>query len=114
AGRAIFFFQAEDGIRGKLVTGVQTCALPIFARAAEGRAADPRHVPRARREMGLAGIDREGVARPVRRHARVRGRAHPRLGRSRAQLGLSADGVPYLTIQLDPDVDYQIVLELDE
>src|SRR2546423_15586154 len=27
-----FFFQAEDGIRDKLVTGVQTCALPIFAR----------------------------------------------------------------------------------
>src|SRR5687767_1793908 len=26
----IFFFQAEDGIRVKLVTGVQTCALPIF------------------------------------------------------------------------------------
>ena len=25
-----FFFQEEDGIRGKLVTGVQTCALPIF------------------------------------------------------------------------------------
>src|SRR5687767_15223631 len=25
-----FFFQAEGGIRGKLVTGVQTCALPIF------------------------------------------------------------------------------------
>src|SRR6266404_3738989 len=28
----IFFFQAEDGIRDKLVTGVQTCALPIFPR----------------------------------------------------------------------------------
>src|SRR2546425_8756415 len=26
----VFFFQAEDGIRDKLVTGVQTCALPIF------------------------------------------------------------------------------------
>src|SRR5687767_15792340 len=26
----IFFFQAEDGIRDKLVTGVQTCALPIY------------------------------------------------------------------------------------
>src|SRR5687767_15200056 len=26
-----FFFQAEDGIRDKLVTGVQTCALPIFS-----------------------------------------------------------------------------------
>src|SRR5687767_15736153 len=25
-----FFFQAEDGIRDKLATGVQTCALPIF------------------------------------------------------------------------------------
>src|SRR6266511_4370467 len=25
-----FFFQAEDGIRGFHVTGVQTCALPIF------------------------------------------------------------------------------------
>src|SRR5260370_25296954 len=26
-----FFFQAEDGIRDSSVTGVQTCALPIFA-----------------------------------------------------------------------------------
>src|SRR5256885_13280221 len=25
-----FFFQAEDGIRDYKVTGVQTCALPIF------------------------------------------------------------------------------------
>src|SRR5256885_5762056 len=28
--RAFFFFQAEDGIRDYKVTGVQTCALPIF------------------------------------------------------------------------------------
>src|SRR5258708_29821289 len=27
-----FFFQAEDGIRDDLVTGVQTCALPISSR----------------------------------------------------------------------------------
>src|SRR5207248_8363012 len=27
---SVFFFQAEDGIRGRTVTGVQTCALPIF------------------------------------------------------------------------------------
>src|SRR5256884_4795606 len=26
-----FFFQAEDGIRDVAVTGVQTCALPIYA-----------------------------------------------------------------------------------
>src|SRR2546425_13062403 len=31
-----FFFQAEDGIRDKLVTGVQTCALPIWDMYARG------------------------------------------------------------------------------
>src|SRR2546430_13265197 len=30
-----FFFQAEDGIRDLTVTGVQTCALPIFVSAAD-------------------------------------------------------------------------------
>src|SRR2546430_17317684 len=29
-GVFFFFFQAEDGIRDLTVTGVQTCALPIF------------------------------------------------------------------------------------
>src|SRR2546429_4227982 len=28
----VFFFQAEDGIRDVAVTGVQTCALPIYRR----------------------------------------------------------------------------------
>src|SRR6266436_8525502 len=28
--RFFFFFQAEDGIRDVAVTGVQTCALPIY------------------------------------------------------------------------------------
>src|SRR5207244_9137253 len=35
-----FFFQAEDGIRDDLVTGVQTCALPIFRFTLLGR--EPR------------------------------------------------------------------------
>src|SRR5436190_8808937 len=42
-----FFFQAEDGIRDHCVTGVQTCALPIFvSRPAIGPMVDPfgRHV----------------------------------------------------------------------
>src|SRR5438094_9261328 len=30
-----FFFQAEDGIRDRTVTGVQTCALPIFGLRAQ-------------------------------------------------------------------------------
>src|SRR5207249_9124451 len=29
-GSIVFVFQAEGGIRGRNVTGVQTCALPIF------------------------------------------------------------------------------------
>src|SRR5207248_4558975 len=29
----LFFFQAEDGIRDRTVTGVQTCALPISTAA---------------------------------------------------------------------------------
>src|SRR5205823_11120964 len=40
-----FFFQAEDGIRDKLVTGVQTCALPILRRAGQygdGLITDPK------------------------------------------------------------------------
>src|SRR6266853_6838645 len=37
-----FFFQAEDGIRDLTVTGVQTCALPIW----RGRCPDPgRYLP---------------------------------------------------------------------
>src|ERR1041384_6377611 len=35
--RAVFF-QAEDGIRDKLVTGVQTCALPIWPLRRQERA----------------------------------------------------------------------------
>src|SRR3989441_11067152 len=36
----LFFFQAEDGIRDKLVTGVQTCALLISSSLVQ-RTADP-------------------------------------------------------------------------
>src|SRR5690606_39858925 len=32
-----FFFQAEDGIRDFHVTGVQTCALPIFSTISENK-----------------------------------------------------------------------------
>src|SRR3989440_9332906 len=33
----VFFFQAEDGIRDLIVTGVQTCALPISINAARSQ-----------------------------------------------------------------------------
>src|SRR6266568_7673481 len=35
--RCFFVFQAEDGIRDGTVTGVQTCALPIYGRVAAVR-----------------------------------------------------------------------------
>src|SRR5437867_12731304 len=36
-----FFFQAEDGIRDRTVTGVQTCALPILGGGSRCRAPPP-------------------------------------------------------------------------
>src|SRR5207249_9239059 len=52
-----FFFQAEDGIRDRNVTGVQTCALPILA--AVSRIANPvtlaRRVMEASRHILLVG-----------------------------------------------------------
>src|SRR6266581_1666183 len=56
------FFQAEDGIRDGLVTGVQTCALPIY------RARD-RTVHR---------VDRRAAARRDERFGRVHDRSEER------------------------------------
>src|SRR3989454_3409316 len=52
-----FFFQAEDGIRDYKVTGVQTCALPIwFARAIDVWGADHHgYVPRVRAALRALG-----------------------------------------------------------
>src|SRR2546430_7392808 len=56
-----FFFQAEDGIRDLTVTGVQTCALPIFYRVV-------RNIPKGR--VATYGVvarlaGRPGAARTV-------------------------------------------------
>src|SRR5207248_4635078 len=37
ASGEFFFFQADDGIRDRTVTGVQTCALPISAQEQQTR-----------------------------------------------------------------------------
>src|SRR5256885_9649944 len=42
-----FFFQAEDGIRDYKVTGVQTCALPIYGEIARELGSSPRAVGQA-------------------------------------------------------------------
>src|SRR5438552_13686932 len=63
---ASFFFQAEDGIRDDLVTGVQTCALPIYRRPSPGE--------RQREDQG----NEQGAC--TRRH--TEGRVRPRGGRT--------------------------------
>src|SRR3989442_14540563 len=58
----LFFFQAEDGIRDADVTGVQTCALPIWGHEVPSRDRGPsaRHLQegeraaRARADVDLA------------------------------------------------------------
>src|SRR3712207_9489190 len=64
-----FFFQAEDGIRDIGVTGVQTCALPIFALELDGGAL---RLQRARRGGGggaARGRPRGSAGAGRRRHA---------------------------------------------
>src|SRR3712207_7688817 len=55
-----FFFQAEDGIRDIGVTGVQTCALPIYRRRRR-RARPGLAVPQA---LGVEPVRGAGPARP--------------------------------------------------
>src|SRR5207244_8946771 len=55
----VFFFQAEDGIRDDLVTGVQTCALPILGRVV--RRQDLARWREARAERRGVGAAVEGV-----------------------------------------------------
>src|SRR5688500_20248520 len=81
--RVCFFFQAEDGIRDYKVTGVQTCALPIF----EPRVL--RHARAASRPQGGGArvrrrMDRslDGPARRVPRELLVGGTAAVEIGRA--------------------------------
>src|SRR5205807_6810389 len=46
-----FFFQAEDGIRDYKVTGVQTCALPIFVVGSGSVYSSPRDLFRIVRAL---------------------------------------------------------------
>src|SRR5690606_40249787 len=60
-----FFFQAEDGIRDFHVTGVQTCALPIYRRAGTDRhqAHRPTEVTRDLTGTGMSAAAAEALAR---------------------------------------------------
>src|SRR5260370_22908537 len=65
-----FFFQAEDGIRDSSVTGVQTCALPIYP----PKCAVPREEPDTLRGK----IVSEGMSDPGPTARRGEARHHAR------------------------------------
>src|SRR5687767_15686440 len=78
-----FFFQAEDGIRDKLVTGVQTCALPIWGKPGRDIGAqlpgggESGSVP----ELGCIGSQHDadpGVVQPLQNPAPERDRSEER------------------------------------
>src|SRR6202163_1415711 len=69
---SVFLFQAEDGIRDRLVTGVQTCALPLTETVKEkfkkeiGQDEEYQGILRKVQEKnqnvdGRVGIDKEGI-----------------------------------------------------
>src|SRR5207244_10211530 len=70
-------FQAEDGIRDDLVTGVQTCALPIsldwlFARGPHAARAGEPLPPVVLLDLKLPKLDGFDVLREIRADARTR------------------------------------------
>src|SRR5256885_12337146 len=79
-----FFFQAEDGIRDYKVTGVQTCALPIFRKRDE-QLLRTEHQPAVSRDVRYLNVQ-SACARQHGCHVRVSGS-----GASAARIWRSSD-----------------------
>src|SRR4051794_41221045 len=78
-----FFFQAEDGIRDGRVTGVQTCALPIWSPSTPSA---PTRSAR-RRDRSALGARRRGGRRRRPRRARARRTATGTQSTPRREIG---------------------------
>src|SRR5437868_14839653 len=89
--RGRFFFHAEDGIRGRNVTGVQTCALPIFAPLMPGINDSPKQVEAILQACADAKIGRASCRERVETGAAA-GRRKKEGGRTRY---LGRDVYPY-------------------
>src|SRR5258708_12121160 len=61
----VFFFQAEDGIRDDLVTGVQTCALPISNPYQTRRDFNEKALEELRESIAVQGVLQPIVVRPA-------------------------------------------------
>src|SRR5205823_8906304 len=69
--RFYFFFQAEDGIRDKLVTGVKTCALPIYPAPLTGEEAGGQSTRDARRSAHITVVPAKAGTHPRSEERRV-------------------------------------------
>src|SRR2546430_9456710 len=97
---SFFFFQAEDGIRDLTVTGVQTCALPIYRESICCRHPTTRIAPkcRPRTRFGPFCILSSSItptwsstrAPPLRRAPSLRDRKSTRLNSSHSQISYAA------------------------
>src|SRR2546428_7648550 len=101
---SFFFFQAEDGIRYLIVTGVQTCALPISAQVGTnvvqgGSAAQVLSSTDAgdllRKSESAVGVETQRRS-PIANESRIRGY---HLG----ELDTVADGAVWFPARLDLD-----------
>src|SRR5699024_11373646 len=96
--RAVFFFQAEDGIRDRNVTGVQTCALPISHAPRPIRRRTSQGQPRCQlRERGSPSPDQAALRRDPGRSGRGQAlqRWLPEIGRAscRERVWMWVEGV---------------------
>src|SRR5216683_7123127 len=93
-----FFFQAEDGIRDLIETGVQTCALPIlYSKAASPRRSSASEVSSAvLASIGAIGDRRRREKRvsPLAPSSSAARATSPRLGANIAAWRTSAGGSP--------------------
>src|SRR6266536_4740570 len=95
-----FFFEAEAGIRAPLVTGVQTCALPIFGTTRRGV------VDRSTTTLMYAGWDRRSAIRrkvPLTRNAAGQAGAHNTFGDRSCDGGAPARRDDQRTSPADPE-----------
>src|SRR5690606_40789656 len=89
----IFFFQAEDGIRDFHVTGVQTCALPIWARGPASRTRGPAPGPAGPNPTGRPATPKETATPDRAPDAPEIGRASRRATRADSAVGASVYGI---------------------
>src|SRR5207253_4587811 len=101
-----FFFQAEDGIRDGHVTGVQTCALPIYL---DERPEQPRADADGEGGQGHGGEPREqhpglraqpAAGRPERGEAQYAPRPETEIGRASCRERCESSAGPSALIEI--------------